>query len=187
MGRTARVLVGLGLLTLSACSGSADPSPPPSSPTLSSTPPTVTSSPTAPVMPDAAKAHTKAGAKAFVEYFWEVVNYAQATGDTDVVRLITNSGCDGCAAGLSAIDKTYAQGGRVVGGTATVSDLRARLLTAGQVHLAQVAYSIRIADQRDDFPGSVKDVVEPGYRSRDRLELVEDETGWSAIKLEVLK
>src|SRR5689334_8294933 len=104
---TTRVLIGFALLTLTACSGSADPSPPPTTrSTPTSAAPSPTPSPTVPVMPEAAKAHTTAGAKAFVRYFWQVVNYAQATGDTAAIAAMTDSkSCSQCNAGIKSIHK----------------------------------------------------------------------------------
>ncbi|MGZ6744997.1 MAG: DUF6318 family protein, partial [Nocardioides sp.] len=53
--------------------------------------------------------------EAFVKYFWDVVNYAQATGET---RTLTGLGpkCASCEAGASAIRQVYDHGGRIIGG-----------------------------------------------------------------------
>ena len=66
----------LPALTLAGCGGSSgdDPSP---SPTVSTT---TSASPTAPALPEAAMANTKAGAVAFARHYIELINYAQATG-----------------------------------------------------------------------------------------------------------
>ena len=39
-------------------------------------------------MPAAAKRHTAAGAEAFVQFYWEMVNYAQRSGDVDGLRVL---------------------------------------------------------------------------------------------------
>ncbi|WP_372492275.1 DUF6318 family protein, partial [Pimelobacter simplex] len=39
-----------------------------------------------PVLPGAAKEASEEGARAFVGYYWELVNYAQATGDVRRLR-----------------------------------------------------------------------------------------------------
>ena len=187
------LLSALSLLTTAGCTGAADPAeptPPPTPPATASTPsptPTGPATPTPPVMPDAANAHTKAGAKAFVRYFWQVVNYAQATGDTAPINSLNSSNCSACEAGVAAIDKTYEAGGHIVGGQASLSDLHAELLVAGDLRLARVSYTIRIADQRNDYPGRANDTAEPAYRGRDRLELVESPSSWLVAALVVAK
>src|SRR5690242_9956998 len=114
MGHTRRVrhipaitrgLITLGLLTLTGCTGPADPAaptPPPTPPATTGTPsptPTPTSgpaTPTPPVMPDAAKAHTKAGAKAFIDYLWTLADGLGKTPDPEPMRPLLDEGCAGC-------------------------------------------------------------------------------------------
>jgi len=82
-----RFVVGAALVLLVAgCGGDpkADPSPSTSpAPSISSTP-----TPSPPTLPDAAKANTKAGAIAFVKYYVELVNHAQATGDVGKLQSV---------------------------------------------------------------------------------------------------
>jgi hypothetical protein len=186
MGRTTRVLFGLGLLTLTACSGSADPSPPPPSPSVSATPPSPTPSPSAPVMPDAAKAHTKAGAKAFVEYFWAVVNYATNTGNTDAIRALSVRGCKGCEGGVTAIDQIYEKGGSVRGGRPVLSKFRVDLLLAGDLQMAHVTVTTSFSAETIDMPGTADDETRTPKSVRDRLELLFEDGGWKVSQLVVL-
>lgn len=69
-----------------------------------------------PVMPGAAKEASEDGARAFVGYYWELVNYAQATGDVRRLRRVSGPRCDGCRSGIAGIDKLYRDGGRLEGG-----------------------------------------------------------------------
>ena len=183
MRRTPTALIGLGLLTLAACSGSADPSapppaPPPSSPTATSTAPTPSSSPTPtlPAMPEAAKAHTKAGAKAFVKYFWDVVNYAQATGDTAAITPTILPGCHACEAGVASIRRVYDAGGRMRGGDAQLSDVADTLQRQHGRVFADVQYSISVAPLTFDYPGTSRDSQEAANASRDRMRLTATST-----------
>src|SRR5689334_13151884 len=106
-----RVLTGLALLTLTtltACTGNtgtADPPPATHTTTTTTTPTPTPTQPVPPVMPQAAKAHTKAGAKAFVKHYWAVVNYAQATGDIETLNRISARGCVGCDAGIRSVKR----------------------------------------------------------------------------------
>jgi hypothetical protein len=102
------------LLVLAGCGGDpkADPSPSPSTPSVSTTP-----SPTAPVMPAAASENTKAGAIAFVRYYIELINHAQATGDVAALESVESAGCESCAKVRTSIAKIYASGGSITGGS----------------------------------------------------------------------
>jgi hypothetical protein len=106
---------------LSACSDDSPPDDPPTStPTASesagaTTPATVAT----PTLPAAAKAD-KAGAEAFVRYFWDVFNYTYASGDTKLLRSISDKSCKFCASVADDVDVLTGRGDRTVGATATV-------------------------------------------------------------------
>jgi hypothetical protein len=111
-------------LALAACGGEpkADPSPTPSAPVT--TP--VSTTPAPPVMPEEAKANTKAGAIAFVRYYIALVNHAQATGDLAGLAGVEEPPCKSCTDGRSYLSKIYDAGGHVAGGRWTARDMRAR-------------------------------------------------------------
>ncbi|MCY1552846.1 hypothetical protein D9M68_892700 [compost metagenome] len=75
--------------------------------------------PVVPELPRAARKPSEAGARAFVGYYWALVNYAQATGDVKALRAASGPRCDGCQAGVAAIRRHYRSGGKIVGGAAT--------------------------------------------------------------------
>ncbi|MDH2415214.1 DUF6318 family protein [Nocardioides sp. CER19] len=137
-------------------------------------------------MPDAAKAHTKAGAKAFVEYFWQVVDYAQATGDTPAITALSLGGCKGCEGGARSIEKVYAAGGSIRGGQTRPSRYRVEWLKAGKLQLAYVTIDLRFSNQTVDMPGSANDKTSGGSHARDRLELLATHDGWKVAQLVVL-
>jgi hypothetical protein len=136
MLRTALAIAILAV-TLAACG--TDPVEPPPTPT-STTPsaPTTTDSttgtptPTPPVMPEAAKAHTADGAKAFVVYYWQVVDYAQQTLDVTTLRALALPTCVGCRGGVKAIATIAKENGRLVGGSDSVAVSSISSFNAGE-------------------------------------------------------
>jgi hypothetical protein len=115
------------LLVLAGCGGDpkADPTPPPSP----STSPASTT-PSAPAMPEAAKANTKAGAIAFVRYYVDLINHAQATGDVSGLAGVEAPECASCTKGREYLTGIYAAGGHVTGGTWTIR--RAQAAPSGE-------------------------------------------------------
>lgn len=110
-----RFAVGAALvLALAGCGGDpkADPTSTPSAPVT--TPASTTPSP--PVMPEAAKADTKAGAIAFVRHYVALINHAQATGDVDVLSAVESATCMSCQRVRDTITNIYGSAGRIQGG-----------------------------------------------------------------------
>jgi hypothetical protein len=107
------------LLTLLCSTGcGADNADPSSSPTTPAAPPPTTppATPQPPAPPPIATRPTKAGAIAFARYYWAVVDFAQATGDTHLLRSIALRTCRACDGGADWIEKIAARGGRIHGG-----------------------------------------------------------------------
>lgn len=102
----------------SATSESASESPTPSQ-SVSQTP-TDSANPVAPTMP--AAENSDQGAKAFVAWWIELVNFSQSTGAIDELQNASDSRCAGCSGLIAAIEQPYAQGGRIEGGQFTVGD-----------------------------------------------------------------
>jgi hypothetical protein len=76
-------------------------------------------------MPEGAKANTKAGAIAFVRYYVELINHAQATGDVDTLASVESARCKSCRDGRKYIRDVYDNGGNIEGG-----DLRIKIRDA---------------------------------------------------------
>jgi hypothetical protein len=102
-----------------------DSSPPPSGHTT--TPGSTTSDPAdePPVLPDAAKAQTTAGAKAFVRYYADVLNYAWAQGSPEELRQISARSCETCGNLSEFIQKVSEAGGFQHGGEWVVESVGA--------------------------------------------------------------
>jgi hypothetical protein len=103
-----------------ACSDEEPPPPgrttaPPTSVTTTSAAPVPT-----PTLPAAAKAD-KAGAEAFVRYFWDVFNYTYESGDTKLLRSISDKGCKFCKSVIDYVSRLENAGLRARGGSVTVN------------------------------------------------------------------
>jgi hypothetical protein len=92
-------------LLLAACGGAAKPdaSSTSTSPSTSTSAPTVSDSPITaptidPTIPAAARAHTPAGAAAFVRYFYSQLNIAWSKPQTGLISALSAKTCKTCAA-----------------------------------------------------------------------------------------
>jgi Family of unknown function (DUF6318) len=122
-GRWAPIVVVLGCLGLTGCSGS-DAAPAPTTATTASRSPTSTPSSTptatAPALPAAARAGTRAGAEAFFRYFWDVYNYSYASLDTAPLRAISDPTCKFCTQAADGVESQSREEGRFEGGTVAI-------------------------------------------------------------------
>lgn len=132
-------------------------------------------------MPEAAKAHTRAGAKAFVVYYWRVVDYAQNTLDTSPVAAISDPTCAACKAGIKSLRDIAVLGGRFVGGGETVSHVNAFPVRQGKPET--VAFNLTNQRQQVVVPGK-KTVVHSGRISRMLMALIPRDGGWLAADFE---
>jgi hypothetical protein len=110
-GRTSLAVVAAACLVVGGCGGSPEPkSLPKSSPS-----PSVSASPTPPVMPAAAKEKTDQGAAAFARHFVAAINYVARSGDADALLAISSPTCVSCKSIAERGQTTYANGGRIEG------------------------------------------------------------------------
>ncbi|HEY8653627.1 MAG TPA: DUF6318 family protein [Dermatophilaceae bacterium] len=106
MKRTSAALMAVPLaasMLLAGCGGDAKPdssssSTPTSTPTTTAVPTTTASPTTDPNIPVAARAHTPAGAEAFVRYFYSQVNTAWTKPSAGLISALSSSGCLSCDA-----------------------------------------------------------------------------------------
>ena len=163
----ARALGGAALLLVlvAGCDGEEDPPDP--SPPSSSTPSSATSSetvvvpsgPVEPAPPPETVEDSKAGARVFASYYWEVVNYAQLSGDTGPLRQLSIEGCVGCTGGADAIDRIYARGGHIEGGVSRVVGTELKPKPSGGWAIAQ---TIHVTRQRIEGAGDLDQVATAG-------------------------
>nr|WP_246378152.1 DUF6318 family protein [Nocardioides ginsengisegetis] len=118
-------------------------------------------------MPEAAKAHTAAGAEAFVKFFWDMANYAQATGKTDGLERLAAPTCQACAAATDFVNALYAKGGHIEGGVYSLMDLESKRLYYRDHVIFRETFRTHNTDQvvfepgkkERKFPESTVDVV----------------------------
>ena len=124
LGPVRRALAAACLLPL-LLAGCSDAAPTPAIPdqTTSSPSPSADETETGPVeptLPPEAEGDGKAAAAAFVEHYFQFINYAQATGDTAGLKKLGLPSCEACNGGLEFIDEIYERGGSNTGGDYTV-------------------------------------------------------------------
>jgi Family of unknown function (DUF6318) len=176
-----RGLTRLGLpviLLLAACSGGGSSSPQtapdpsvgtsttvPTSPSSTTTPAATVApspTPTPPVLPEAAKQRTQAGAEAFLKYFFEVYNYSYATLDVGLLQSICLSTSKFCDSVTSNVTNYLSNNQRVVGGKIDVTLVHAGPISKVQVSLVDSlinqapAQTVAADGSRSQFTKSIK-------------------------------
>ncbi len=135
--RSLRAALAASLAAVALLAGCTDDDPSPGDATSTWTPtgtpetptPSATAKPTEPALPDAATKATEAGARAFITYYWDLINYAQVTGDVRALKRVSGSTCDACTSVNQRLNDQYEQGGRIEGGTNSIRILNASELT----------------------------------------------------------
>ncbi|MCA1982170.1 DUF6318 family protein [Nocardioides nematodiphilus] len=189
MGKLAPALTALGLAAaLSACGSEAAPAPAPT-PSVAASPtpsPTPTASPTLapPVMPEAANAHTEAGAVAFTRYVVDLVNYSFRTLDPRPLERLATKYCKNCRGGTDGVKEIAAQRGAVSGGLWTVKSLQPSRLNVPGDPIA-VTFTFDAAPEMVTYPGGKTDRY-TGGAARDRLVLTPTSSGWQIADWTVL-
>ena len=117
MRRYVAMLLLVSVLT--GCGGDPPPAAPPAPASPTSTTPTPVAAPT---MPEEATKNTRAGAVAFVKYYVQLINHAQATGDTHGVELVSADACRSCRAFIKNVHALYRDGGTIRGGAWLIRD-----------------------------------------------------------------
>ena len=180
---TAMSLMSLmSVLALGACSDDdpepklADPSPSSSAPSFPST--TAVSGPVEPTMPAAARGTGAAAAEAFVRFYWEMVNYAQATGDVESLLELADQHCRACRGGAHFLADTYERGGHIYGGKGEVSVRSTGFVRDHGGWSAVVEFDVTSTRQRIDLPGHSEDKVVPAGTIPLRAVLDRTDDGW---------
>jgi len=70
-----------------------------------------------------------------VRHWFDLVNYAYATGDTEPVQAASEAGCDTCANIIETIEDQYSGGGHIEGGQLSVLSAEAPAPQPGEIAL----------------------------------------------------
>jgi len=165
-----RLLAALVLLpVLVACSDKetggprADPSEPTSSATVEPTP----TEPTSPAMPSAVRRLNDDGAAAFVDYYWQVVEYAELTGDVASLGRLGSVACTKCRGGIGYVTKVHRQGGQILGDPRVVTVIGVNHFRDGPVRFALVDARLQTPPSREFYgPGDKRNRRWPGATVR---------------------
>lgn len=99
------------LLPFAACSDG-ESNAEPTQPTTSAAPSPSETAAEGPTLPPEAQGDDEAAAKAFVEFYFELISEATRTGDVSALRGFSAPGCKSCSALIRNISKVYETGGR---------------------------------------------------------------------------
>lgn len=163
------------LLTAACGGGNPEPAPLPKASTSSASP-TASAGPSAPVLPAAARAKTKAGAIAFAKHYVQLINHAQSTGDTAPLRAVEAATCPSCKQLRSTIEALYATGAKVAGGEWVIRGLTPIRNPASGGWF--IGLSIAFGPQTVERPGTGKDQKLAGGKLPINMQLVWATESW---------
>ncbi len=119
--------------------------------------------PVEPTLPDAATQATEEGARAFIAYYWDLINYAQATGDVKPLKAASSSRCTTCQTGIKGIKKLYKGGGHTVGGAYSIKfDKVQQLEGSARLIVFEALLSVANEQQTVTNPDGSEHVSAPG-------------------------
>ena len=200
-------LVAAAALMLTGCNSGSTPSgPDTTSPTTteSATPsptPTPTLSATAtykpadasgraqnvpvPVLPEVAKTETKEGLEAFVRYWYEALNYAYETGDTQNLEQLSGPNCVFCTGLKDGVTEAWANGRWISGGKIETPTVSATIEPGAEpyavVQVIQQVIEIRNPD------GSLFQAPTAATNTGSRAAAKFGTTGWSLTDLGLIR
>ena len=144
-----------------SASASSSPSPSPSRTGPLSTGPNVRPGEKPPVLPEAAKEHSPAGALAFATYFIKALDWGFATNDAYLVEKISSASCQACKRNISALDKLNHDHGIERG--ARVHLVSGRLVTGDFRYKSELVAEIQLRQDRAVIsrPSSAPTTIQP--------------------------
>lgn len=150
--------------------------------------PSASASAVAPVMPEVAREHTKAGSKAFIRHFWDVANYAQSTGNVEPMRSLVAQNCAPCQAAIEAVAEVARNGGVTTGGESRVRDIKTKRYAADDLRFDIATFTVDVAEMRVDYPDDSRDEVQAATTGRSEVTLVaQDGGGWVLTEWKALQ
>jgi hypothetical protein len=179
-------------ILLTACGGGAKPDPSSSfSTTTSTSAPTVSVSPTTagptidPNIPAAARAHTPAGAEAFVRYFIERVNLAWTGPRAGIVAPLCQASSKACAAYEKEATRLAKEGHRYDGNPVTIKFIG--VLDATKTTKYEVLANL-VQERRSQIDGAGKIYVTDTQKNlRLDFALLYADLGWSVATIKIMQ
>jgi hypothetical protein len=175
-------------LVLTGCGGDpATPAPFTPSPSVDASSPSSSDStspgPEEPTLPAAAVGADRAAARAFVAYYVELINYAQATGNVAGLRRASTQDCRACRATTRSVSKLYREGGQIEGGAWRIRSWAAVVARPGSQHGFEIL--VRTSEQTVKQSGE-KPVNYSGGIARYRIYVASGSDDWSISWLETV-
>lgn len=151
----------------------------PTSPTTETTP----ASATRPELPDRATEPGRAGARAFVAYYLQLVNYAKDTGDAEPLRRHSHPQCGGCDYFVRYYEDWYEAGGWFEGGDQSIHRFE-RIVPTAEPHDMYVRVKVDVASGIYKEHEGTK--IRHGRKGSSRLEfwLVRGHDEWRVSRLD---
>jgi len=175
-------------MLLAACGGDAKPGASSSSTSTSS--PTTTAPPTVspttdPNIPVAARAHTPAGAEAFVRYFYERLNVAWTAPSAGILSPLCQPSAIACAANEKTATRLVSEGHRYDGNPVTVKVIAA-LGSTSTNRFAVLANVVQ--ERRSEIDATGKTYVTDDRKDlRLNFELLYTGQAWSVASTKIMK
>ena len=193
-------------VALAGCAGGAPAEPGTSSPaasesTSASTSPSPTPTPSAvykpadasgpaqnvpvPVLPEVAKTETKEGLEAFVRYWYEVLDYAYETGDSQILGTLSEASCVFCSGLREGVAEAWAEGRWISGGK-----IETPAITATVGHGAQSYAVVQVLQQVIEIrnpDGSLHQAPTAATNTGSRAAASFNGTGWIMTDLGLIR
>jgi hypothetical protein len=167
---------GVLCLLLAGCGGSPEPKSLPKPSPSTSAP----ASPTPPVMPDAAKEKSRAGAITFARHYVKLINFAQSTGRLDELKAVENTGCKSCAQADGYLADLYDSGGSIRGGAFTINTVSSLKNPATGGWLVELG--VEFGPQVVDYPSPKPDEHPKGGRLPLNVQVAWLEGEWRVLE-----
>lgn len=143
---------------------------------------TTAPSPTAAPVPTEAQAETPQGAAAFARFWFDTLNNAAATGETDALRELAHPECQACTNFADSIDVLYEDGGGIRGGVFTVVVAESPGDDDPAAATVTVIYDVTPTQQLAQ-DGSVAQQIEALDDVNGEMTLVRQQSGWFVREL----
>ncbi|KQY51641.1 MULTISPECIES: DUF6318 family protein [unclassified Nocardioides] len=154
--RVLALVLALALVLFAASCSDDDPdsnADPTSTPSDTTTPSPTTSTtadaePTEPPEPDGMGEDSKRGAELLVRYYWQLVDYAQLTGDVKKLETLARPNCGPCNDGVTALRTIHENGGFIRGGQHTLRSLHVARIGTSEPAAYRVEIGLHSSRQR---------------------------------------